>query len=186
MQIATVEVPHALHLPGEVNDPLAGQDLPGSRPAAQTSGQVEGASSVPRLQGDRLSGIEPDPDGEREGRIGDRLLQEPILGVRGCEDRLARRVEGGEGLVSAKLDHRAAVLVDHFPGNVGEARRQLGRGLVASLLREQGVAANVGDQERPDVDVFRAFGRAWERPIVVGDGASMRSTVRIGSSYLRR
>jgi hypothetical protein len=68
------------------------------------------------------------------------------------------------------------VLVDHFPGDVGEARRQLGRGLIAALLREQGVAANIGDQERPDVDVFRAFGRAWERPIVVGDGASMRST----------
>jgi hypothetical protein len=68
------------------------------------------------------------------------------------------------------------VLVDHFPGDVGEARRQLGRGLIAALLREQGVAANIGDQERPDVDVFRAFGRAWERPIVVGDEASMRST----------
>jgi hypothetical protein len=67
------------------------------------------------------------------------------------------------------------VLVDHFPGNVGEARRQFGCGLIASLLREQRVAANVSDQERPDVDVFRAVGLAWERPIVVGDGASMRS-----------
>jgi hypothetical protein len=67
------------------------------------------------------------------------------------------------------------VLVDYLPGNVGEARRQLGCGLVASLLREQGVAADVGDQERPDLDVFRACDRAWERPIVVGDGASMRS-----------
>ena len=68
------------------------------------------------------------------------------------------------------------MLLDHFPGNVGEARRQLGRGLIASLLREQGVAANIGDQERPDVDVFRALGTAWERPIVVGDEASMRSS----------
>jgi hypothetical protein len=52
------------------------------------------------------------------------------------------------------------VFVDHFPCHVGEARRQLGRGLIASLLREQRVAADVGDQERPDVDVFRAFGAA--------------------------
>ena len=158
-----------------MNDPLAGQDLAGSRPAAQTSGQVEGASSVPRLQRDRLSGIEPDPDGEREGRISDRLLQEPILGVRGGEDRLACRVEGGEGLVSTKLDHRAAARLDDLPGDVGKLGRELGRGLIAAFLREQGVAADVGDQERPDVDVFRAFGLAWERPIVVGDGASMRS-----------
>jgi hypothetical protein len=68
------------------------------------------------------------------------------------------------------------VLVDHFPGNVGEARRQFGCGLIASLLREQRVATDVGDQERPDVDVFGAFGTAWERPIVVRDGASMRSS----------
>jgi hypothetical protein len=68
------------------------------------------------------------------------------------------------------------VLVDHFAGNVGKARRQLGRGLIASFLREQRVAADVGDQERPDVDVFRAFGTALERPIVVGDAASMRSS----------
>ena len=160
MQIATVEVPYAFHLPGEVNDPLAGQDLSRPRPTAQPSGKVEGTSSVPLFQGDRLSGIEPDTHGEREGRIGDRLLQEPILGVRGREDRLARRVEGGEGLVSPELDHRAAVLLDHFPGNVGEARGQFGRGLIASLLREQRVAANVGDQERPDVDGFRALGTA--------------------------
>jgi hypothetical protein len=68
------------------------------------------------------------------------------------------------------------VLVYHLAGNVGEARRQLGRGLIASLLREQRVAADVGDQERPDMDVFRALGTAWERPIVVGDDASMRSS----------
>jgi hypothetical protein len=96
--------------------------------------------------------------------------------VRGGEDRLAGRVEGCEGLVSPQLDHRAAVLLNHFPGNVGKARRQLGRGLIPSLLREQRVAANVGDQERPDMDVFRALGTAWERPIVVGDAASMRSS----------
>jgi hypothetical protein len=68
------------------------------------------------------------------------------------------------------------VLVDHFAGNVGEARSQLGRGLIAAFLREQRVATDIGDQERPDVDVFRAVGLAWERPIVVGDGASMRSS----------
>jgi hypothetical protein len=68
------------------------------------------------------------------------------------------------------------VLLDHLPSNIGEAGGQFGRSLVASLLREQGVPANVGDQERPNVDVFRAFGTALERPIVVGDGASMRSS----------
>jgi hypothetical protein len=55
----------------------AGDLRAGSRSAAETSGQVEGASSVTRLQRDRLSGIEADTDGEREGRIGNRLLQEP-------------------------------------------------------------------------------------------------------------
>jgi hypothetical protein len=96
VQIPSVCVAHSFHLAGEMHHALAGQDLAGSRSAAETSGQVEGASSVTRLQRDRLSGIEADTDGEREGRIGNRLLQEPILGVRGCEDRLPRRVEGGE------------------------------------------------------------------------------------------
>jgi len=63
------------------------------------------------------------------------------------------------------------VLVDHFPGNVGEARRQFGRSLIASFLREQGVATDVGDQKRPDVDVVRAVGLAWERPIFVSHRA---------------
>jgi hypothetical protein len=62
------------------------------------------------------------------------------------------------------------VLLDHFPGDLSEARRKLGRGLVASLLREQGVAADVGDQERPDLDVFRTVGPAWERPVVIDHG----------------
>ena len=68
------------------------------------------------------------------------------------------------------------MLLDHLSGDAGEACRQLGRGLVASFLREERVTADVGDQERPDVDVLGGFGPAWERPIVVGHGASMRSS----------
>jgi hypothetical protein len=42
------------------------------------------------------------------------------------------------------------VVVDHLAGDPGEPRRELGRGLVASLLGEQRVAADIGDQEGPD------------------------------------
>src|SRR4029453_18692717 len=108
-----------LHLPGEMSDPLAGQDLPRSGPTTQTSGEVECASPVARLQRNGLACIESDANGEWEGRIGERFLQEPILCVRGGDDRLARRIEDREGFVPSELDHGAAVLVDHFPTAFG-------------------------------------------------------------------
>jgi hypothetical protein len=38
-----------------------------------------------------------------------------------------------------------------------ELCRELGGDFVASLLREQGVATHVGDEERPDVDAVDAL-----------------------------
>ena len=49
--------------------------------------------------------------------------------------------------------------LDAIAGDVGELRRELCRGLITALLREEGVAANVGDQEGPDLDIMRGLVR---------------------------
>jgi hypothetical protein len=41
------------------------------------------------------------------------------------------------------------VFPDHLPGDEGKRAASFCRGLIASLLREKDVAADVGDQERP-------------------------------------
>jgi hypothetical protein len=74
------------------------------------------------------------------------LLQEPILTPRGGEDGLARRVEGRQRLVAPQLDDRTAVLLDRLAGDRREPGGELRGGLVAALLREQGVPADVRDQ----------------------------------------
>jgi hypothetical protein len=60
--------------------------------------------------------------------------------------------------------------LDPLARDVGELGRELGRGLVATFLREPGPPAHVGDEERPDVDVLGALGLALERPILMDHG----------------
>jgi hypothetical protein len=157
---AALLVPNAVDRPREVRDLSRSKDLAGSRLTAEPSSQVQRATAVTALDRDCLSGIEPDAHRERErGRL-ERLLDEPLLELDGRADRLPGRGEHAQGLVPSKLEQGAVATLDPFTCDVGELGRELGSGLVASLLGEQGVAADVGDQERPDVDVLGALGPA--------------------------
>jgi hypothetical protein len=71
-----------------------------------------------------------------------------MLQVHGCSDRLARGIELGQGFVASDLDQRSAAHLDRLADDVGEFRRQPGRRLIAVLLREAGITADVRDQER--------------------------------------
>jgi hypothetical protein len=74
-----------------------------------------------------------------------------LLEVDRGADRLAGRGEDAQRLVASKLEEGSTPRLDDLTRDVGELRRELGRGLVASLLGEQRVAANVRDQERPNL-----------------------------------
>ena len=70
------------------------------------------------------------------------------------------------GLVPAELEERATASVDDL-SRCRELRGELRGGLVTALLGEERVAADIGDQERPDLDVLRcplgARTVGWER-----------------------
>jgi len=128
--------------------------MPGPRRAglaAKPGGQVERAAPVPALHGDGLARVQADADGEGEGGVGDRLVGEAGLEIRRGSKGLAGRSEYGQGLVASELDEGPAPCLDSLPGDLGEPGRELGGRLVPALLREEGVAANVGDQEGPDL-----------------------------------
>ena len=158
---AAVLVPDALDPSREVGDLARRQDLAGERLTAQTRGQVQRAASIAALDLDGLAGIESDPDRERELGIGEGLLDEPLLEVGGRSDRLTRRAEDAHGLVATKLEELATSTLHDLAHEPGELRRQLPGRLVAPLLREDRLAADVGDQERPDVKVVGALVPAW-------------------------
>ena len=75
------------------------------------------------------------------------VLREVLLEVDGGADRLARRGEDAERLAPSKLQELSSAR----SRDLSEHCCELAGDLVASLLREQGVATHVGDEERPDV-----------------------------------
>ena len=122
--LATLGEPDAVDPKGEVDDLPAREHLAGPRERAEPCGDVQRAAPVAALDGYRLAGVQPDPDGERKGWIGDRLLDEPLLQGHGPTDRRARRTEDDQGLVTAELEHVPAVILDHRAGHLGEAPRE--------------------------------------------------------------
>jgi len=150
-EVAPVLEPDPLDPPGEVGDLLAGQDLARSGLAAQPRGQIERPAPIAALHGNGLSGVESDPHHEGQRRVGDGLLDEPVLQLHRRPDGLPGGTENRERLVTAKLDDPAAAPLHAFPRHLGELLGQLGRGLVSALLGEQGVAADVRDEEGPDL-----------------------------------
>jgi hypothetical protein len=159
-----------------VRDRRAGEDLRGRGDPAEACREVERASPVAALHRHGLAGVEPDADREGEGGIRDRRVHEAPLELDRRADRLPGRVEDGEGFVAPELDDGSASSLDTLTGDRGELPRELRSGLVAVLLGEDGVTADVGDQERPDVGVVAGsaacgsglglgHGRLWpERP----------------------
>jgi hypothetical protein len=153
VSVPPVFVPNAVEPTREVRDLPRRQDLAGLGLAAEARGEVERTAAVTTLDLDSLAGIQADADGERKFRLLHGLVHEPLLELDGGSDRLARRGEDAQGLVAPELEQRAPAGLDRFPCDVGELRGKFGRRLVAALLREQRVAADVRDQERPDLNI---------------------------------
>ncbi len=155
MHGSPIDVRDAVDLPSEVRDRRAREDLRRAGDAAEPSGEVERPASVAAIDGHGLPGVQPDADREGERGVRDRFVDEPALELDRSPDRLPDRVEDHERFVPAELDHHAASSLDALPRHPGELHRQRRGGLVATLLGEDGVPADIGDQERPDVGVIR-------------------------------
>ena len=136
----------------------------GSGDGTEACREVQRSAAIPVVHGHRLAGIQPDPDGERQGRVRDGRVDEPPLQLDRRADRLPGRVEHREGLVAAELHHRAVVRLDRIARDRGELPGERRGGFVPMLLREDRVPANVGDQERADVGVGGAATLRGLRP----------------------
>ena len=150
VQLAAIEVADAVNRASEVNDALTAQDLAGTGLPAQPRREVQCPTAEPALDLNRLAGIQPDPHGEREIRSRQRLLKKTRLQLDRRPDRLTRRTEDREGLVSPQLGHRAFPSLHLFANDVGEPSRERRTRLVTALLGEDGVSAYVRDQEGLD------------------------------------
>ncbi len=137
------------HRAGEVDQALRGEHLarPGGR--AEARGLVQRRPAKPFPVWDGLAGVEPDPDAERQCRIGGGLVRERGLQLDGGAEGPAGRVEDGQRLVAAQLDELAAPRLDSLGDDLGEPARQSGGRVVAVERREARVAADVSDEERP-------------------------------------
>ena len=142
-----LDVVEPLDLAREVRDLRAHEHLARAGEGAEAGREVESASAIAAVDAHRLPRVEADPDREGQAWIRDRLADESLLQV-GCgAQRLACRVEHGERLVAAQLDEGAAGRLDRIARELGKARREARSSLVAALLRESRVAADVGDEE---------------------------------------
>ena len=109
MDASAVGVADAREAPREVTGSLAHDDFATVGQCAQPCCHVErGTAEGTVLQLDRLAGVDPDSDEQRELRVGVRMVSELPLELHGGSDCLARRVEDGQSLVAPDLDQRAA------------------------------------------------------------------------------
>jgi len=142
-----LDVVEPVDLAREVRDARAHEHLARARERAEACREVESAAAIATVDAHRLPRVEADPDRERQARIRDRLLDESLLQVGCSPQRLACRVEHGERLVAAELDEGAASRLDRLARELGKARREARSSLVAALLGEPRVAADVSDEE---------------------------------------
>jgi hypothetical protein len=122
----------------------------------QSCCDVEGGTSEGTvLELDRLAGVDPDSDAQREICVRVCVVGKLALEIDGGSDCLTRGVEDGQGLVSTDLDQHPAANLHPVADEAAEPRRQPGGGLVAVLLGEAGVPADVCDEEGADGCVRR-------------------------------
>jgi hypothetical protein len=129
---------------------------PAPRLPAQAGRQVQRAAAVPIADANRLTSVEPDPDRERELGHVERFLDEPPLEGDRCTNPVARRGEHAQGFVPPQLEEYPPLRLDDLARDLGEPRCELPGSLVAALLREERVSADIGYQERADSRVARA------------------------------
>jgi hypothetical protein len=130
-----------------MNDRFTGQDLAGESDAAQPSRQVQRAAAVATFGGHRLPCIQAHANAERDHRVSVDAFAESALQFDRGPNRLASGREDAEGLVAAELEQRTAVRRNGVPRQLREPGREVRGCLVAALVREPGVPADVGDQE---------------------------------------
>ena len=160
---ASLLVADAIHPPGQVRDLWRREHLAGTRLTAQPRREVQRPSSEPALDGNGLARVEADPDGQEQVGVRDRLGDEALLQIERGADRLARRGEDRERFVAPELDHGSVTALDALARDARELGGQLRGGLVTSFLGEQGVPADVGDQERADRGADAIFPRRSAR-----------------------
>ena len=88
---ASIDGGDAIHLPGEMHDLAAREDLPRSRDRTQARAEVERTASIAALDGDRLAGVET--DAHREGEGGSATVSSTNRRCMSIEARIACRVD---------------------------------------------------------------------------------------------
>ena len=167
MQLAAIKVPNSLHGAGQVNQPSTAQDLARTRLDTEPGREVQDPTVEPALDGHRLTGVQPDPDGEWEIRGGPRCLEKARLQLDRRPDGLTGGTEHREGFVPSQLDHGPVPSPDVLSDDIGEPRGQSGRRLIAPLKGERGVSADVRDEKGPDLS-----GRFVRSRVVLGVAAT--------------
>ena len=150
LHLPPVDIADALDPACEVRDAAAREDLARARLPAQPSREIERTASVPALEGNSLAGVQPDAGRHRKLGVVDGLIHEPFLEIDRCCDGLPGGGEHRERLVPPEFDHAAAARLDRLARDPGELGGELRGRLVTALLREEGIAADVGDQEGLD------------------------------------
>ena len=114
---------------------------------AQARRHVQSPAAIALLDGNGLSRVDPDPDGQRQVRIRSALLGTRLLEFQGRPHRLGRRLEDREGLVTPQFEDAPATGLDGVPREVGELLGQRRSRGVTPFPGEAGVAADVRDHE---------------------------------------
>ena len=138
-------------VPGQVDNRLAGEDLAGQGDAAQSRRQVQRAAAIAALCGHCLARVQAHTDAKREGRLSVRPFPESALQLDRRPDRLAGGRKDAKRLVATQLEEGAAVLGDSVARQTCEPARELGGRLIPALICKPGIAADIGDQERPQI-----------------------------------
>ena len=131
-------------------DLTAHKHLPRIGQAAQACREIERAPAEAPVDPNGLAGVEPDADGQRQHRIGHRLLHESPLELDRRTNRLARRIEDGQRLIPTELDDRPACRGNRRTRHVRELRGEQRGCLVSALLCKTRIPTDVRDQERLD------------------------------------
>jgi len=142
---------NALDLLSKGDGRLGRKDLPRLRQAAQPRSRVQRCTSVAAFDRDGFTRVEADPDRQRKERTTFGLPTKRALQFDRRPDGPSGRAEDTQRLVAAELDQLAARRDHLLARELGKPRRKSSRLLVAVVLGEACVPADVGEQERADL-----------------------------------
>ena len=155
-----VRVADPVDLRGKVDDGFGRERLARPGLTAQPGGEIERGAAIAALDRDRLARVEPDANTAIQ------LGLEPDLELERRPQGASSQDEDGQGLVTAQLEQEPVVGRDDLADDRREPSGQVGRGIRAALGGVGRVAADIRDEERPEL---RLRGR-----LRVGDGGEGR------------